>query len=660
MTVTPAGLRLADTGDGVPLFSGSVQYWRLEPQMWPRILRTVRELGFSLIETYVPWGVHETSRGQFDFSGPRDLDAFLEIAEAEGLMVIARPGPHINAELSEFGYPARIVHDPAMQAKTAHGAPSILAVPPRAFPIVSYASEPFFGEVAVWFDEICPRLAKHLYPDGPIVLIQADNENSYFFKLSPYDVDYSDWAIGQYQEFLEQRYGTIDLLNRVYGTAYESFAQIRPPRRFHAETGRDLLRYLDWARAKEAYLTRSVARIADMLRDRGLGRVPIFHNTPGAYGTPYNHPAIEQVVDVQGIDLYEHVGGYNVIKRNCLYLTGTSRLPILPEFGAGAWPWWRPIDGADAQHNTLTALMHGIKGINYYMAVERDRWLGSPIGRVGELRDGSDFYGEILALLRDIDWTSYRRRNDVLLLDVREYEQHAYVARVVSPPFGPPILGPLEAVGRAYGALATRFPTRHALLGLGVDVPSAVRDFTEASWAQLTAAHIPFAVGDSASGTEWLGRFRVVVAPGFRYMTRETQQTLANYAIAGGRLVIGPEIPSVDEWMTPCPVLSDVVSSVTRLPQPDQLPAVLARLGISTPWTLDNPAIDISAHEHGEACLLFLANPTSRPQTGSLRLPEASGLVPLLPVSNVCRGGDGVFEVELASHDVQLFKVLPC
>lgn len=50
---------------------------------------------------YFFWGLHqESADGKFDFSGIKDIDTLLTIAEEEGLYVIARPGPYINAEIS--------------------------------------------------------------------------------------------------------------------------------------------------------------------------------------------------------------------------------------------------------------------------------------------------------------------------------------------------------------------------------------------------------------------------------------------------------------------------------------------------------------------------------------------------------------------------------
>ena len=46
------------------------------------------------------------ARGQFDFSGVRDVDRLLRMAQEAGLYVIARPGPYINAETDGGGFPA--------------------------------------------------------------------------------------------------------------------------------------------------------------------------------------------------------------------------------------------------------------------------------------------------------------------------------------------------------------------------------------------------------------------------------------------------------------------------------------------------------------------------------------------------------------------------
>jgi beta-galactosidase len=77
-----------------------MHYWRHPQAEWRAGLEAMRAMGLRLVDTYVPWGVHETAAGEYEF-GERDrrLDVarFLEIAHEVGLRCVLRPGPHINA-----------------------------------------------------------------------------------------------------------------------------------------------------------------------------------------------------------------------------------------------------------------------------------------------------------------------------------------------------------------------------------------------------------------------------------------------------------------------------------------------------------------------------------------------------------------------------------
>ena len=86
-------------GKEIPLYSGSIHYWRMDPETWETALINAKNMGFSIVETYIPWGVHEPERNEFDYGkkDPRkDLNKFLDICEKVGLYVIVRPGPHIR------------------------------------------------------------------------------------------------------------------------------------------------------------------------------------------------------------------------------------------------------------------------------------------------------------------------------------------------------------------------------------------------------------------------------------------------------------------------------------------------------------------------------------------------------------------------------------
>ncbi|MBP7690563.1 MAG: beta-galactosidase, partial [Anaerolineales bacterium] len=151
------------------VYGGAVHYWRLERDQWGDILDKVKAMGFTTISIYIPWEAHEIERGRFDFGqiDPRtDIDAFLTLIEQKGMDIVVRPGPQINSELTWFGYPRRILEDPELQALNAQGTKAVLTQVPRPIPALSYAADKFFDETALWYDAICPILAKHAYPQG--------------------------------------------------------------------------------------------------------------------------------------------------------------------------------------------------------------------------------------------------------------------------------------------------------------------------------------------------------------------------------------------------------------------------------------------------------------------------------------------------------------
>jgi len=124
-------------------------------------MAAVKRLGYEALDVYLAWNYHELAPGQWDFSGQRDIAAFLDTAAAAGLLVVARPGPYICSEWDGGGLPAWLTTIEGLRLRQ---------------------NEPaYLGQVQHWFDRVMPILAARQYPDGgPVILVQLDNELDFF------------------------------------------------------------------------------------------------------------------------------------------------------------------------------------------------------------------------------------------------------------------------------------------------------------------------------------------------------------------------------------------------------------------------------------------------------------------------------------------------
>lgn len=149
--------RFTRDGQTHQVFSGSLHYFRVHPDLWrDRLVRLV-DMGLNTVDTYVPWNFHQPEADERpDFTGWRDVEQFITTAGGLGLDVVVRPGPYICAEWSNGGLPTWL---------TARG-------------VALRSSDPaYLGPVAAWFDALVPRLAalQHAH-GGPVVAVQVENE----------------------------------------------------------------------------------------------------------------------------------------------------------------------------------------------------------------------------------------------------------------------------------------------------------------------------------------------------------------------------------------------------------------------------------------------------------------------------------------------------
>ncbi len=93
------------------IWSSEMHAFRLpSPDLWRDVLQKMKASGFNTVAFYFDWGFHSPKRGVYDFSGIRDIDRLLTMAEEEGLYVMTRAGPYVNAELTRGGFPGWLVN----------------------------------------------------------------------------------------------------------------------------------------------------------------------------------------------------------------------------------------------------------------------------------------------------------------------------------------------------------------------------------------------------------------------------------------------------------------------------------------------------------------------------------------------------------------------
>jgi beta-galactosidase GanA len=145
-------------GRRVYLWSAEFHYWRLpSPDLWRDVLQKLKASGFNATSIYFDWAYHSSAPGRYDFSGVRDIDRLLRIADEVGLYVIARPGPYINAETDAGGFPGWLL---TQQGRARSSAPDYTA---------AYQD---------WLRHVDPIIARHQVTTGTgsVLLYQAENE----------------------------------------------------------------------------------------------------------------------------------------------------------------------------------------------------------------------------------------------------------------------------------------------------------------------------------------------------------------------------------------------------------------------------------------------------------------------------------------------------
>lgn len=90
---------------------GEFHFSRWNPAEWEEAILKMRAGGVDIVATYIFWNHHEEIKGEWDFSGCRDIKAFLELCKKVNMPVWLRIGPWAHGECRNGGFPDWLVNE---------------------------------------------------------------------------------------------------------------------------------------------------------------------------------------------------------------------------------------------------------------------------------------------------------------------------------------------------------------------------------------------------------------------------------------------------------------------------------------------------------------------------------------------------------------------
>lgn len=562
--------------DGEPVYlnSGEFHYFRVPRTDWERRMALFKQAGGNVLATYIPWLIHEPEEGVFDFDdakGTTDLVGFLETARAMDLYVIARPGPYQYSELIYGGLPGWLFERyPEVQARTPEGEPFGL-------PAVSYLHPVFLEKVRAWFEAVVPLLAaRTVSRGGPIAMTQFDNElmgiHIWFGGLD-YNAETMGYGKdeGRYASFLRRRYGDVATLNQRYDAVYETFAEVRPVAPTSADPNRraHIRQRRDTFDSYVAATTEYAERLGTMLRELGID-TPLIHNAANPGMNTYFVEMVAAMGDnfLLGSDHYYNLGQSwpqnnptPQYARRVLLSNEELRLmgfpPTILELPSGSASDWPPITAGDALACYMTNLAYGMKGHNYYVFTggpnppgageTTDLYdYGAPIGPQGQIRPLYHAQASFSAFIDEHSWLMEAER----VYDCRigiSFEDGR--AEQYWPQRGDVSFSPTEAWHFMQEGLLTT--------ALCASVSPAMVNLDSDDWVADTKTPL--------------------IVPASARMARAHQRRLVDFLAGGGRLLIAPVLPYLDEDLLPCTILADAIGSPRLRPGTEAVIRVMVR-----------------------------------------------------------------------------------
>lgn len=132
---------------------GEIHFSRCPRQFWKESLMKMKAGGVDIVSTYVFWIHHEEIEGEYDWTGNRDLHAFIKAASECGVKILLRIGPWSHGEARNGGFPDWLLK--------------------KGFEVRTN-DERYFAEVAKWYKAVYGEVSE--FVGSTIIGVQIENE----------------------------------------------------------------------------------------------------------------------------------------------------------------------------------------------------------------------------------------------------------------------------------------------------------------------------------------------------------------------------------------------------------------------------------------------------------------------------------------------------
>jgi beta-galactosidase len=571
-------------------FSAEMHYFRVNKRHWSICFERIRKAGFRIISTCVPWNLHEITLGDFDFYGTsdhtRDLVVFLELAREFGFKVILNPGPFIDSDWKNGGYPDFLYNNPEIFAKEPGGEPFRLSSPREVAGIdttislstlvqdrtvrntemvqsptlkdrgeneteyvFSLLHPHFLNHVRRYLSGLSDIIKNYIYPKGPVILVKIDNGLAPFLagkmsvNLAPFKQDYNEHLTGVlFPEYLKEKYREIKKLNQLYGEKHADFKDVKPPTELKISKLQNLIKYFDWISFKEKIYSDYVLKLKELYLSfdiPSLFSTDLFPSTD--FSLPFNWKSLESDDLFTGISLLWQ-DDYVELARHLRYFATCGKFPWSSEFSVGSradsprdGEKYFPVPPRKVKFLLTSALASGIKGFNYYMFVERDHWYDAPLANDGTIRPNFDVIKKFYDLALKMGLESLKSFPIVGLANYRPYLWFDYLS-----------YGSILKAGEPFSYVPFLLSKTHK--GLSRD---------------LINLKLCFGMPDLGL-SESLKEFPVLLVPCAEFMDAETQKLLVKLAKEGKNLILFGLLPRFDLNMKECSILGESLKLRTK------------------------------------------------------------------------------------------------